>query len=100
MDSQQLQRGRIGRVWLVAGALALTLIGAWAWQQASRRGGSPQHRAEMFQHALENVRTRCVPPKAELDSYCRDHATLLLDYPECDAECVALVRRIRGEPTR
>lgn len=95
-----MQTVRLGRGWLVVGLLALAVVGGWAWQQASRRGGSPQHRAEMFQQALQNVQARCVPPKAELESYCRDHATLLLDYPECDAECVALVRRIRNEPTR
>ena len=54
----------------------------------------------MYRGALENVRARCVPLKPELESYCRDHATLLLDYPECDPACVALVRKIRGEPTR
>ena len=88
------------RAGLAVGALALAALGGWAWRQASRRGDSPQHRAEMFQETLENVRGRCIPPKPDLESYCRDHATLLLDYPECDAGCVALVRQIRGEPTR
>jgi len=100
MDSRRLQTARIGRAWLAAGALVLALVGGWAWQRAGRRDGSLQGRLEMYQEAMENVRSRCVPPAAGLDGYCRDHATLLLDYPECDAECVALVRQIRGEPTR
>ena len=91
---------RASRAWLAAGALALALVAIWSWQQATRRGVSSQHRVEMYREALENVRSRCVPPRAGLESYCRDHATLLLDYPECDPECVALVRQIRGEPTR
>jgi hypothetical protein len=84
-------------------ALALVLLGLfaiWSCQQATRRAGSPEHRAEMYREALENVRTRCVPPRSSLESYCRDHATLLLEYPECDPGCVTLVRQIRGEPTR
>jgi|SoimicmetaTmtHMA_FD_contig_31_3303517_length_671_multi_3_in_0_out_0_2 hypothetical protein len=84
-------------------APALVLLGIVAigsWQLAARSGGSPQHRAEMYREALENVRARCVPPRSGLESYCRDHATVLLEYPECDPECVALVRQIRGEPTR
>jgi hypothetical protein len=89
----------MSRWWLALALVLLGLVAVWSWQQA-RRAGSPQHRAELYREALETVRARCVPPRSGLESYCRDHATLLLDYPECDPACVALVRGIRGEPTR
>jgi hypothetical protein len=91
---------RMSHAWLAAGALMLAGLAIWSWQQAARRGASPQSRAEMYREALENVRSRCLPPGPGLESYCRDHATLLLDYPECDPACVSMVRQIRGEPTR
>ena len=90
----------MSRAWLAAGLVVVGLVAIWSWQRASRGSGSPMHRAEMYREALENVRRRCVPPGPGLESYCRDHATLLLDYPECDPACVALVRQVRGEPTR
>jgi hypothetical protein len=100
MEPTRERMVRVSRAWLAAGVAVLGLVAIWSWQQASRRGESPQPRAEMYRAALENVRARCTPPSRELESYCRDNATLLLDYPECDAACVSLVRHIRGEPTR
>ena len=94
MDSQRL------RPLVLVGALALALAGGWAWQQASRRGGAPEQRAEHYARKLDELRARCLPPKPDLEGDCRERATSLLDYPECDATCVGLVRRIRGEPTR
>jgi hypothetical protein len=54
----------------------------------------------MYQRTLANVRATCSPPAPAVESHCRDLAALLLDFPECDADCVALARRIRNEPTR
>ena len=100
MEPKRVGMVGVSRAWLAVGALVLGLVAIWSWQQTVRRDSSPQHRVEMYREELENVSTRCVPPKPDLDSYCRDHATLLLEYPDCDPACVALVRQIRGEPTR
>ncbi len=71
------------------------------WQNtAQRRALEDQKRAEMYRRTLENVRSVCAQPKPGLEGYCRDQATVLLEFPECDPACVALARKVRGEPTR
>jgi hypothetical protein len=93
------RRGRRAlALWVLLLALALTA--AWMWQRATQRGESDPHRGELYQRTLESVRASCFPPKPGVESYCRDQALLLLEFPECDPECVALARKIRGEPTR
>jgi len=88
------------RVWLVVGLLVLAIAGVLVWQLAARRGSPNPHRVEMYQRTLATVRDSCSPPKPDLEGYCRDQAALLLEFPECDADCVALVRAIRHEPAR
>jgi len=95
---KQSGRGRGFVLWLLM--LAVVLTGAWLWQIASRKQTQDAHRAEMFQRTLESVRSACFPPKAGVESYCRDQALLLLEFPECDPACVALARKVRNEPTR
>ena len=97
------QQPRRARRWLALWplALALALAGIWVWQNAAqKRALESQKRVEMYERTLENVRSVFAQPKPELQSYCRDQATILLEFPECDPVCVALARRVRGEPTR
>jgi hypothetical protein len=89
-----------GNRWLVLIAVLTAVTGALLWQSVSRWSAANPHRGELYQRTLENVRATCSPPKPGVESYCRDQALLLLDFPECDAACVALARKIRGEPTR
>ena len=87
--------------WLVAALSLLAAAGVWLWQSAPHRWAEPDlQRGEMYQRALANVRASCEPLKPDLETYCREQATLLLGFPECDAECVVLVRSIRREPRR
>lgn len=86
--------------WLVPIAFLLALAAALLWHNAARLGAPNPHRGEMYQRTLENARSFCEPAKPGLESYCRDQASLLLEFPECDPACVALARRIRGEPAR
>lgn len=88
------------RGWLTSLALLAALALAILWQAASKTRARDPHRVEMYQRTLETVRSSCAEPKPALKSYCRDQAALLLEFPECDPECVSLVRRVRGEPTR
>ena len=82
----------------------LGLVGVWVWQNAAQRQAvrdlPTQDRLAMFGRTLESVRSVCVPARSGLEGYCRSQATLLLEFPECDADCVGLVHRARGEPTR
>ncbi|HTO09380.1 MAG TPA: hypothetical protein VMR86_20170 [Myxococcota bacterium] len=86
--------------WLAALALVLAAGAMVLWQLASRREAPDAHRAGMYQKTLASVRESCVPPKPNVESYCRDQAAFLLTFPECDADCVALARSIRHEPGR
>jgi len=97
-EERTKRAGRWLALWLVILAVALTA--AWVWQGAARRRVQDPHRGEMYQRTLESVRTICFPPKPGVESYCRDQALLLLEFPECDPSCVALARKVRGEPTR
>ena len=94
------QRSRRELVWVVVIALLVVLAATRVWHCAAQQRSPDQRRAEMYQRTLETARSTCTPPKPGLESYCRDQATLLLEFPECDPACVALARRIRGEPTR
>jgi hypothetical protein len=88
------------RLWLAVSVVALASLGAWVWHIRTQWQEANQHRGEMYQRTLETVRSVCVNPKPGVESYCRDQALLLLEFPECDPECVALARKVRGEPTR
>jgi hypothetical protein len=89
------------RTWLNVAAIIALLAAILVWQLAPRWFAPPHpQRHEMYQRSLANVRTSCEPVKPELESYCREQASALLEFPECDAECVALVRAIRREPRR
>jgi hypothetical protein len=101
MDSAEQRTKRPARwlgLWFLV--VALALAAAWMWQRATQRSQSDPHRGEMYQRTLESVRASCFPPKPGVESYCRDQALLLLEFPECNPACVALARKIRGEPTR
>jgi hypothetical protein len=93
-------RSKSARGWLISLALLAALALVVLWQVASKMRVPDPHRVEMYQRTLETVRSSCAEPKPAVKSYCRDQAALLLEFPECDAECVALARRVRGEPTR
>src|SRR5262249_51748512 len=86
--------------WLAALALLLAAAAILAWQLSARFGPPDPHRAGMYQRTLAAVRESCLPPGPNVESYCRDQAALLLTFPECDADCVALARNIRHEPGR
>jgi hypothetical protein len=88
-----------GRLWIVA-ALLLGMTALWAWQLHLRSVLPNPQRVELYNRTFASVLASCTPPKPNLDDYCRDQATLLLDYPECDEKCVALVREVRREPGR
>ena len=75
-------------------ALALAvLIGValWIWLQGSEQraiGNLPEaERVALYERTLANVQSVCVSPDLALDEYCRDQARILLEFPECDADC-------------
>jgi hypothetical protein len=82
-------------------ALALVLAIVWVWHNAAvKQEAENRRRDELYRRTLENVQSVCRAPEPGLESYCRAQAALLLEYPECDPDCVALAREVRGEPAR
>ncbi|HVT08554.1 MAG TPA: hypothetical protein VHO67_13930 [Polyangia bacterium] len=78
------------------GLVALT--GAFiAGRQHSRlqqvRSLDPEARASIFARALDDLKTSCAavdPADEVLREHCRDQATFLVMFPECDAACESL----------
>jgi len=94
----------MSRWWLAPTLLLLGLTGFWLWQNNVRREAvralPAQQRTELYRRTFEDVQSVCSPPRSGLEGYCRSQATLLLEFPECDAGCAELAHRSRGEPTR
>jgi hypothetical protein len=96
--------------WL--GVLALILLSicavvAWVVWETTAPGRSLQslpaaERAELYRRTMDDLRTLCAPPRpAALRDHCRELAAVVAPLPECDDECVALVRPILAPaPTR
>jgi hypothetical protein len=99
-DGETARSFNSARAWLIPLALLVAVAIALMWQITSRSRAPNPKRGELYQRTLENVREFCDPQHAGLESYCRDQATALLEFPECDPACVSLARRIRREPTR
>jgi cytochrome b pre-mRNA-processing protein 3 len=62
----------------------------------------PAERKVLFSRELDNFRTLCGPARRSdaLEDRCRERAGFLLDFPECDARCRALVQPHLPGPTR
>jgi hypothetical protein len=88
-------------LWLaiVAGLLAL---GLWVWRSGAERRDlaalSPSARRELYERNRAAAEATCREPS--LRDQCREELEFLARFPECDAECQALVKRHTGVPTR
>jgi len=83
-----------GRLLLAAAAAAA--LGLWIWSAGAPvrevRELAPAQRRALAERTLANVREVCAPHEPRPRDLCRDQATLLLELPECDAECAATAR--------
>lgn len=94
--AEEAQRHKRSHLAVAAGVFVL--IGAFvAGRQHSRlqdvRSLAPQARASIFARALDDMKTTCAavdPGDEVLREHCRDQATFLVMFPECDAGCESL----------
>jgi len=91
------------RAFLACGAVAL-VIGGFAWRgTADRRALSElpaSQRQELYRRVFDDLDQICRPPSGALDDWCRQQASFLAGFPECDDRCVALTRPFRPSATR
>ena len=91
------------RALLGCGAVALVLAG-FAWRgKADRRalGELPaSDRQELFRRVLDDLDRFCRPPPDALDGWCRQQASFLAGFPECDRRCDQLARPLMPSATR
>ncbi len=81
----------------VAAGLVVLIAAFVAGRQHSRlqevRSLAPDARASIFARALDDMKTTCAsvdPADEVLRDHCRDQATFLVMFPECDAGCESL----------
>ncbi|MBY0276233.1 hypothetical protein K2Z84_12880 [Candidatus Binatia bacterium] len=86
----------LGRIAVVVVPLVLLVVWVW-WLGAERRAVRalpPAERGALFEQTMRGFADLCVPPRAGLEQHCRREASFLLNFPECDARCVAVTRPI------
>jgi len=73
------------------GLLAVTAIGMWGWSFSAERRAiynlPSDERAVVYFDTMRGFEVTCVPPRAQLNEYCRSQATFLVNFPECDERC-------------
>jgi len=58
-------------------------------------------RARVYAQTLASLQTACIPPHSWSPSdYCREQIRNALEFPECGAECRALVNQAGHRPTK
>ncbi len=104
MPERQTREGTA--VWVAVVVAAVAALGLWSWSGSSKRraleslGADERH--SLFLRTEDTVRTVCANPPRAMSRYCEDQAEFLLEFPECDKPCGALVheRLARVRPTR
>jgi hypothetical protein len=91
------------RAFLGCGAVALVIAG-FAWRGAADRRALDElpasQRQELYLRVLDDVERFCRPPAEALDGWCREQASFLASFPECDQRCEALAGPLRPSATR
>ena len=78
-------------------AVGLILAGLWFWNAGSDtrelRALSAHERSGLYRRTLDTMTTICAGPSAKrVRNFCRYQAELLVQLPECKAECDELTR--------
>lgn len=70
-------------------------------EQAAIRSMPEAERRATFEKELAAFRSLCVEgPSKEFDARCREHATFLQQFPECDEMCRKETDRFLSHPSR
>jgi hypothetical protein len=97
------ERRPAGRSRRLLVALAIVLVAAavgafWSWREGAERRAIARlpaaERGELYQRELDTFRTLCgqAPRRDELQPQCRERASFILEFPECDPACRQLAR--------
>ena len=106
--SRMSSESRFKYVWTGLGlaAVALLAFGAWVWNRSAEeravRHLPAEERRTLYDRTLRTLQDPCLPSKraSGLDAFCREQAEFIMEFPECDAVCVALARRYIAVPSR
>lgn len=89
----------------MAAVVLLVTAGYWWWSSEGEgreiRALPPAQRQGLYQRTMENLKTVCDPaPGRSMREFCREQATLALQFPECDDDCRRTARRHLSLPRR
>jgi hypothetical protein len=90
---------------IAIGLAVAALVAAWWWSYTSEgralRALPAAERRALYQRNIDTLREVCEPaPPRSLRTLCRDHAHRVLEFPECDADCREVARRMLVTPMR
>lgn len=91
---------------VTAAALAvLLLVGAWMWAHGAERRAVRslplEERSALYQTTLGVLRGACYAGRSDgLDAFCRKQAEFIVEFPECDAACMAFARARSSSPSK
>lgn len=90
---------------LLVALLVLAIASHW-WWTATRpmraiRALPDGERRDLYRRTMENLTSICDPaPGRSFRDFCREQATLILAFPECDRPCQRIARRHQSLPRR
>src|SRR5262245_10889720 len=86
--------------------VALAILGLVLWRLGAEgraiRLLPAEERRALYERTLRTLRSPCGSEKraSGLDEFCRDQAVFILEFPECEAECVSLARSNLPSPSK
>jgi hypothetical protein len=85
--------------------LALVLVVVLGVALFGRQGGVAElpaaARARVYAQTLTSLQTACIPPRTwSPTDYCREQIQTVLEFPECGADCRALVQQAGHRPMK
>jgi len=101
--SKPLSRTRHG---LVAMAFLVFAVGGsslWSHHQSRQqlRAIPTEERQVLYKRTLATLESLCVNAQgSEITEYCREQAQFIAAFPECDATCEGVCRRLAPRPTK
>jgi hypothetical protein len=102
LRQQALKRGLYAAVILL---LVLAVLRFWPWLRISEQNAVKQlpelERHALYQRTLHNLASTCAQGRLPngLEEFCQLQARFILEFPECDSDCLQLAKQWRS-PTR
>ncbi len=83
----------------IAAVIAI-LIGAQDRTGRAIRSLPEAERHALYQRTFDTLRSTCKVDASNLDEYCREQASLIEQFPECDRDCRTVASPYLSHPTR